>query len=200
MNISIKRKIEMVRIITGTKKGRKLITLEGEATRPTSERIKGAIFSSIQFDVENRRVLDLFAGSGQLGFEALSRGAESVTFVDSERDAMEIVKKNARALDFFDRAKYSVADYRNYIRKAAGRDKFDLVFIDPPYAMECCVESAMRLRDAELIIPGAILVLESGTEEISETDPRLSGFKFVKSTSYGKKTAVNVLIYRGVGE
>jgi 16S rRNA (guanine(966)-N(2))-methyltransferase RsmD len=200
MNISIKRKIKMVRIITGTKKGRKLITLEGEATRPTSERIKGAIFSSIQFDVENRRVLDLFAGSGQLGFEALSRGAESVTFVDSERDAMEIVKKNARALDFFDRAKYSVADYRNYIRKAAGRDKFDLVFIDPPYAMECCVESAMRLRDAELIIPGAILVLESGTEEILQTDPRLSGFEFVKSTSYGKKTAVNVLIYRGVGE
>lgn len=200
MNISIKRKIKMVRIITGTKKGRKLITLEGEATRPTSERIKGAIFSSIQFDVENRRVLDLFAGSGQLGFEALSRGAESVTFVDSERDAMEIVKKNARALDFFDRAKYSVADYRNYIRKAAGRDKFDLVFIDPPYAMECCVESAMRLRDAELIIPGAILVLESGTEEILQTDPRLSGFEFIKSTSYGKKTAVNVLIYRGVGE
>jgi hypothetical protein len=66
--------------------------------------------------------------------------------------------------------------------------------------MECCVESAMRLRDAELIIPGAILVLESGTEEILQTDPRLSGFEFVKSTSYGKKTAVNVLIYRGVGE
>ena len=187
----------MVRIITGTKKGQKLITLEGDATRPTSERIKGAIFSSIQFDVENRRVLDLFAGSGQLGFEALSRGAESVTFVDSERDAMEIVKKNARALDFFDKAKYSVADYRNYIRKASGRDKFDLVFIDPPYAMECCVDAAMRLADAELIIPGAIIVMESGTEEINENDPRLTGFEFVKSTNYGKKTAVNILIYRG---
>ena len=187
----------MVRIITGTKKGRKLLTLEGEATRPTSERIKGAIFSSIQFDVENRRVLDLFAGSGQLGFEALSRGAESVTFVDSERNAMEIVKKNARDLDFFDKSKFSVADYRNYIRKASGRDKFDLVFIDPPYAMECCVDAAMRLKDAELIIPGAIIVLESGTEEILEADPRLVGFEFVKSTSYGKKTAVNVLIFRG---
>ena len=187
----------MVRIITGTKKGRKLVTLEGDATRPTSERIKGAIFSSIQFDIENRRVLDLFAGSGQLGFEALSRGAESVTFVDSERDAMEIVKKNARDLGFFDRCKYSVADYRNYIRKASGRDKFDLVFIDPPYAMECCVDAAERLAEAELIIPGAIIVLESGDEEISETDVRLAGFEFVKSTSYGKKTAVNVLIYRG---
>ena len=187
----------MVRIITGSKKGKKLITLEGESTRPTSERIKGAIFSSIQFDIENRRVLDLFAGSGQLGFEALSRGAESVTFVDSERDAMEIVKRNAKDLDFFDKSKFSVADYRNYIRKAAGRDKFDLVFIDPPYAMECCVEAAMRLRDADLIIPGAIIVLESGTEAVSETDPLLSGFEFVKSTSYGKKTSVNILIYRG---
>ena len=187
----------MVRIITGTKKGKKLITLEGDATRPTSERIKGAIFSSIQFDIENRRVLDLFAGSGQLGFEALSRGAESVTFVDSERVAREIVKKNARALDFFDKAKYSVADYRNYIRKASGRDKFDLVFIDPPYAMECCIDAAMRLRDTEIIIPGAIVVMESGTEEITENDPRLLGFDFVKSTSYGKKTSVNILIYRG---
>ena len=190
----------MVRIITGSKKGKKLTTLEGEATRPTSERIKGAIFSSIQFDIENRRVLDLFAGSGQLGFEALSRGAESVTFVDSERDAMEIVKKNARDLGFFDKAKYSVADYRNYIRKASGRDKFDLVFIDPPYAMECCVDAANRLCEAELIIPGAIIVLESGTEEISDNDERLSGFEFVKSTSYGKKTSVNILIYRGKGE
>lgn len=187
----------MVRIITGSKKGKKLATLEGDATRPTSERIKGAIFSSIQFDIENRRALDLFAGSGQLGFEALSRGAESVTFVDSERDAMEIVKKNARDLDFFDKSKFSVADYRNYIRKASGRDRFDLVFIDPPYAMECCVEAAMRLRDAELIIPGAIVVLESGTETVDAADPRLSGFEFVKSTSYGKKTAVNILIYRG---
>lgn len=190
----------MVRIITGSKKGRKLTTLEGDATRPTSERIKGAIFSSIQFDVENRRVLDLFAGSGQLGFEALSRGAESVTFVDSERDAMEIVKKNARDLDFFDRAKYSVADYRNYIRKASGRDKFDLVFIDPPYAMECCVDAAIRLTEAELIIPGAIIVMESGTEKISDTDERLTDFEFVKSTEYGKKTAVNILIYRGKSE
>ena len=190
----------MVRIITGSKKGKKLITLEGEATRPTSERIKGAIFSSIQFDIENRRVLDLFAGSGQLGFEALSRGAESVTFVDSERDAMEIVKKNARALDFFDRAKYSVADYRNYIRKASERDKFDLVFIDPPYAMECCIDAAMRIRDAQLIIPGAIVVLESGTEEIAENDPRLRTFEFLKSASYGKKTSVNILIYKGEEE
>lgn len=187
----------MVRIITGTKKGKKLLTPEGDATRPTSERIKGAMFSSIQFDIENRRALDLFAGSGQLGFEALSRGAESVTFVDSERDTMEIVKRNAKALDFFDKCRYSVADYRNYIRKASGRESFDLVFIDPPYAMECCAEAVKRLCDAELIIPGALLVLESGNEVIDEENEIFRNFEFVKSTSYGKKTAVNILIYKG---
>ena len=78
----------MMRIITGTAKGKKLETLEGDATRPTSERIKEAIFSSIQFEVEDRRVLDLFAGSGQMGLEALSRGAASATFIDSSREAM----------------------------------------------------------------------------------------------------------------
>ena len=187
----------MVRIITGSKKGKKLLTPEGDATRPTSERIKGAMFSSIQFDIENRRVLDLFAGSGQLGFEALSRGAESVTFVEADRDTMDIIKKNAKALDFFDVCKFQVADYRNYIRKASGRDKFDLVFIDPPYAMECCKEALVRLAEAELIIPGAIIVLESGSEEIDAAAEELADFEVVKSTAYGKKTALNIFIYKG---
>lgn len=187
----------MLRIITGSAKGKKLFTLDGEATRPTSERIKGAMFSSIQFDIEGRRVLDLFAGSGQLGLEALSRGAESVSFVDSERDAMEIVKKNARSLGFFDSCRFSVSDYRNFIRKASGRDSYDLVFIDPPYAMECCAEAVVRLAEAELIIPGALVVLESGSERIDLTSPSLSGFECLKSTSYGKKTALHILLYRG---
>lgn len=185
----------MIRIITGSAKGKKLLSPEGESTRPTSDRIKGAMFSSIQFDVEDRRVLDLFAGTGQLGLEALSRGAASCTFVEMDRDVMEIVKKNAKSTGFFEVCRYAVSDWRNYIRKAAGRDVYDLVFIDPPYAMECCADAARRLADAKLIIPGAILVLESGEEEI---DPgALPDFEFVKTTAYGKKTTLNVLIYRG---
>ena len=184
----------MLRIITGTAKGKKIETLEGEATRPTSERIKEAIFSSIQFDIENRRVLDLFAGSGQLGLEALSRGAASVTFVDSAREAMDIVKKNAKATGFFDSCRYTVSDWRNYIRKASGRDRFDLVFIDPPYAMECCADALARLVDADLLENGALVVLESGTEELDASS--LGSFEVVKSTNYGKKTTVNILIYR----
>jgi 16S rRNA (guanine(966)-N(2))-methyltransferase RsmD len=187
----------MLRIITGAAKGKKLITLEGEATRPTSERIKEAVFSSIQFDLEGRRVLDLFAGSGQLGLEALSRGAASAFFTDSAREAIEIVKKNAAVCSFSDRCKYLVSDWRNYIRKASGREQYDLVFVDPPYAMECCADAANYLAEKSLIIPGVIVVLESGEEEIDPTDERLSGYRVIKSTHYGKKTFVNILFYEG---
>ena len=187
----------MMRIITGSAKGKKLVSLEGEATRPTSERIKEAIFSSIQFDVEGRRVLDLFAGSGQMGLEALSRGASRATFIDLSREAMEIVKQNARLCGFFDESHFLVSDWRNYIRKASGREQYDLVFVDPPYAMECCADAANYLAEKELIIPGAIVVLESGEEEISIDDPRLAGYRVIKSTHYGKKTFVKILFYEG---
>jgi 16S rRNA (guanine(966)-N(2))-methyltransferase RsmD len=84
----------MMRIITGKARGVRLASLEGEATRPTAERVKEAIFSALQFELEGRRVLDLFAGSGQLGLEAMSRGAESVMFVDAAPDAVATVKEN----------------------------------------------------------------------------------------------------------
>lgn len=190
----------MMRIITGSAKGKKLLSLEGEATRPTSERIKEAIFSSIQFDLDSRRVLDLFAGSGQMGLEALSRGSAKATFIDSSREAMEIVKENAKNTGFFDSCHFLVSDWRNYIRKAAGRESFDLVFIDPPYANKCCADAVEALVKAELIIPGALIVLESGEEVIDKDDARFSDFDFIKSTQYGKKTAVNVLYYKGKRE
>ena len=187
----------MMRIITGSAKGKRLETLEGEATRPTSERIKEAIFSSIQFEIEGRRVLDLFAGSGQMGLEALSRGAARATFIDSSREAMEIVKKNARLTGLDDNCHYLVSDWKNYIRKASGREQFDLVFVDPPYAMKCCAEAADYLAEREVIIPGALVVLESGEEEILPEDERLRGFEVIKSAHYGKKTILNILVYHG---
>lgn len=184
----------MVRIITGSAKGKKLITREGDATRPTSDRIKGAMFSSIQFDIENRRVLDLFAGSGQLGLEAMSRGAQSVTFVDMDREAMDVVKTNARSIGFFEDCRYSVSDYRNFIRKASGRDLYDLVFIDPPYAMQCCTDAAVRLCESGLLLDGAIVVLECGEESVDTELLRSHGLECTKSTSYGKKTALHIFI------
>ena len=188
----------MLRITTGTAKGKIIKTLEGEATRPTSERIKQAIFSSIQFDIEGRRILDLFAGSGQMGLEGLSRGAKSCMFVDSAREAMDIVKANAKATGFFDSCRYLVSDWRNYIRKASGREVFDLVFIDPPYSLMCAAEAVERLSKGGMLALGAIVVCEVGEENF---DPEsLPGFEVLKSTHYGKKTFVNILLYRGEDE
>lgn len=183
----------MLKIITGTAKGRILKTLEGEATRPTSERIKEAVFSSIQFDIEDRRVLDLFAGCGQLGLESLSRGAASCMFIDSSREAMDIVKANVKATGFDAKCKYLVSDARNYIRKASGREVFDLVFIDPPYALACCADVIRRLITAELLADGAIIVSESGEESLNPADfPEL---EVTKSKRYGTKTEINIFLY-----
>ena len=186
-----------MRVITGSAKGKKLKTLEGDATRPTSERIKGAIFSSIQFEIEGRAVLDLFAGSGQMGIEALSRGASRAFFVDSSREAMEIVKYNISACGFSDRAKYLVQDYRNYIRKASGREKFDLVFIDPPYSLGVATEAVSLLEKHSLLLPGAIVALETGEEKVDPCDEKFKNFELIKSAQYGKMTAVNIFVYRG---
>ena len=186
-----------MKIVTGTLKGKRLVSLEGDATRPTSERIKEAIFSSIQFDIENRRVLDLFAGSGQMGLEALSRGAASATFIDSSIDAMNVVKANIRSTGQNDKTHTLVSDYRNYIRKASRTASgiFDLVFIDPPYALACAKDALVRLREADLLADGALCVLEVGEEPLDfSTDP-FRCFEVLKNTSYGKKSSVAILLY-----
>jgi 16S rRNA G966 N2-methylase RsmD len=89
-----------------------------------------------------------------------------------------------------------VSDFRNYIRKASGKESFDLVFIDPPYAMKCCKDAALLLAKSGLLLPGAIVCLESGEEVIDTDSPELSDFEVIKSSSYGKKSSVNILLYR----
>ncbi len=185
----------MPKIITGKAKGKILKTLEGNMTRPTSERIKEAVFSSIQFDIEDRRVLDLFAGCGQLGLEALSRGAVSCMFIDSSREAMDIIKANAQNTGFASISKYLVSDAKNYIRKASGREVFDLVFIDPPYSLECSAEILRKLCDAGLLAGGAIVVCESGTEVIDAS--AFPEFEVTKSRRFGKMTEINIFLYHG---
>ena len=120
-----------MRIITGSARGAKLISLEGESTRPTSERAKEALFSMIQFEIEGRRVLDLYAGSGQLGLEALSRGAAFCMFVDQNPEAIAIVKKNAEKTRLADKCRTIISDSCNYVRKCAGGDKYNIILVDP---------------------------------------------------------------------
>lgn len=151
-----------MRIITGSARGTKLFSLDGEdVTRPTTERVKEALFSMIQFDIEGRRILDLFAGSGQLGLEALSRGAASATFVDVSREAVSIIRKNAEKTKLLDRSRILNADYKAVIKSMAGREKFDIVFLDPPYASQGVAHALNAMIKADILAKGAIVVCES---------------------------------------
>ena len=156
----------MMRIITGTARGTKLVTLEGEATRPTSERTKESVFSMLQFDIEGRRVLDLFGGSGQMGLEALSRGAASATIVDQSPDAVKIIKTNAQKTKLFDRCVILTKDYKAYLKGT--KDKFDIIFLDPPYDTNMLSEALRIILEQDMLNYQGSIVLESGSDDIPE--------------------------------
>jgi len=150
-----------MRIITGTARGTKLAALEGEITRPTTDKVKEAVFSMIQFDIEGRAVLDLFAGSGQLALEALSRGAARATMIDQSRDAAAIIMENAKKTHLFEKCRISAADYTSFIRGAAGREQYDVIFLDPPYNTDLLPAALKALADADLCAPGSTIVCET---------------------------------------
>lgn len=175
----------MMRIITGTARGTKLATLEGEMTRPTTERAKEAIFSMIQFDVEGRSVLDLFAGSGQMGLEALSRGAEHATLVDQAKAPIGIITQNAQKTRLADRCRIVCADYAEFLRSRTGSERYDLVFLDPPYGDNLLPGALRLLMEKRLLKPGAIIVCESGSETIFGDAATEAKYTVLRSAKYG---------------
>ncbi len=181
-----------MRIITGSAKGIRLKTLEGDLTRPTAERVKEAVFSMIQLDIEGRRVLDLFSGSGQMALEALSRGAESAVLVDKNKDAIRIIEDNALKTKLFAQCKIWRSDYMDYIRRNHG-EKFDIVFLDPPYAAKLYRPALQALLQYKLLKPTTLIVCESGESEIFDGDESLAAcFDVVKSSRYSK-TYITIL-------
>lgn len=169
-----------MRVITGTARGKRLLTREGEAVRPTPERVKEALFSIIQFEIEGRRVLDLFAGSGQLGIEALSRGAKEAVFVDSSKDSASVVQKNLESCGFVDSARIEVMDFVSYLMRS---DRpFDLAFLDPPYRTGL-LQRALPLVAAKMN-PGGTIICENPSDE--EMPQSAGEFSRVRSYRYGK--------------
>lgn len=156
-----------MRIITGSARGTKLVTLEGEVTRPTIDKVKEALFSMIQFDIEGRNVLDLFAGSGQLGLEALSRGAAKATFIDESRKAVDVVIDNAKKTHLFDKCRISASGAIPFLKSAAGKESYDIVFLDPPYGSDLLAQVLKQLSDGKVLAPGAIIVCECDTDIVS---------------------------------
>lgn len=175
-----KERRKTMRVITGTARGRKLETLEGEAVRPTTDRVKEALFSIIQFQLEGRRVLDLFAGSGQLGIEALSRGAAEAVFIDSSRAAVETVKRNLIHVKLADKAQVLLTDAYTFL--ANSQKPFDIALLDPPYGKGLLQEILPRL--ARWMNPGGVILCES---PLAEELPQTAGeFSIAKEYKYGK--------------
>ena len=177
----------LMRVITGTARGRKLLTPDGtDIVRPTSEKVKEAIFSAIQFDIEGRRVLDLFAGSGQLGIEALSRGAASAVFVDSSSTSLGVVKKNLEATGLLEYASVISGDYSSYLLRC--NQQFDIVFLDPPYKSGFLLDALTKIAP-QLSDYGFVFCEHPTGALMPET---VSGLKIKRTYKFG---TVSVTMY-----
>ena len=178
-----------MRVITGTARGRRLKELEGRETRPTTDRVKEGLFSAIQFDIEGRRVLDLFAGTGQLGIEALSRGAAFCDFVDSAPAALKIVQRNIKTCGVEDRSACHGKDFTAFLTKS--REKYGLIFLDPPYASGN-LERALELTTTiDIVVGNGIIVCESPAEHTLPILP--DAFEMGGEYRYGR---TKVTLYR----
>ena len=175
-----------MRVITGTARGTRLSTLAGEdVTRPTPELVKEAVFSSIQFELEGRTMLDLFAGSGQMGIEALSRGAAAATFVDASRDAVKIIGENVKKTHLEDKSTVVTATAEQYIKTSRGK-KFDYVFLDPPYALRALPDTLAAIYDAGLLKETSVVICED-EKYFDEGDEKIfSRYELRKSARYGR--------------
>lgn len=176
-----------MRVITGSRRGSRLSTLPGEDVRPTPERVKEAVFSAIQFDIEGRRMLDLFGGSGQMGIEALSRGASFVRFCEINPAAADVIEKNLEKTGFSPSAAVSRCDYRSCLSLC--RETFDIAFLDPPYDSGCLPDALPRVT-AVMSDAGIILCEHPSYVSLPEST---GGFALARRYRYGK---VHVSLYR----
>ena len=168
-----------MRVITGTARGRKLREPEGMAIRPTTDSVKEAIFNTIQFDIEGRRVLDLFAGTGQLGIEALSRGARECVFIDQSTAAVKLVRENLKACGLT--ATVLQTDAIGYLSQG---QKFDLIFLDPPYDTMLVEKALQTVQKSDILTRGGLIVCETRREKVL---PEMTApYVLRREKSYGK--------------
>jgi len=174
---------DCMRVISGKARGRKLVSLEGLLTRPTTDRVKESIFNIISPYIPARRVLDLFAGSGALGVEALSRGSVHCTFVEANKDAMAIVKKNIELTRAEESSSTVFGDAFSFLNKCT--EGFDVIFLDPPYNTGLLKKSVELIKAKNLLSEGGIILCES---EVGGEEPPADIYKIIKQAKYGKTT------------
>lgn len=182
--------VSIMRVITGSARGRRLLSPEGFDVRPTTDKVKESIFNIIQFDIQNAVVLDLFAGSGQLGIEALSRGAERAVFVDLSKKSLDTVKKNIELCKFSSCADTVLVDSVAFLQNTS--KKFDVVFLDPPYHKQLCDKAFEYLP--RCLNDDAVVICETQNDELLPLScgplsvDREYKYSAIKLTVYRKKS------------
>jgi 16S rRNA (guanine966-N2)-methyltransferase len=176
-----------MRVIAGSRRSLPLKTLEGDTTRPTADKYKETLFNCIQMDVPGSRFLDLFAGSGAVGIEALSRGAKHAVFIENNRDALDIVKQNIHFTKFESESDILRGDAISYLRRLPVVD-FDIIFIDPPYGMGLERQALEILSDKKFKNQDVIIIAESKLDEdydfIEDTQFRIYKTKNYKTNKH----------------
>ena len=176
-----------MRIISGSLRGSKLFTLEGENTRPTLDRVKEALFSKINYDLPESIVLDLFSGSGALALESISIGAEKAYICDLSRDAIRIIKQNIEKTRTEDKTFLLNCDYKKALEKfKKDKIKFDIIFLDPPYKTDFAEEATKIILESNILSDNGIIVLETDDKEkvINNLDKEFIEIKDIKK--YGR--------------
>ena len=153
-----------MRVISGTARGRKLKELQGMETRPTTDKVKESLFNIIQFEIEGRRVLDLFGGTGQLGVEALSRGAERCTFVDQRREAVSLIRENLKLCGLSERSRVVQGEALSFL--ASCGEKFDVILLDPPYEGELLSRAVEAITRFDILSEHGIMICESAADRL----------------------------------
>lgn len=180
-----------MRVISGKARGTKLSSIESLSTRPTLDRVKESLFNIIQNNLRDAVVLDLFAGSGQLGIEALSRGADKAYLCDINRDAVKMIKQNLEKTKLKDKAVVINEDYKKALRILNTNEKFDIIFIDPPYKEDIAVDSIIDIIHESKLKENGIMIIE--TDEI-ERDLReinkIENIKIIDQRKYGRASLI----------
>jgi len=176
-----------MRVISGSARGRRLKEIKIDTIQPTSDKVKEAIFTIIAFDIEGRRVLDLFAGTGQLGIEAISRGAASVVFVDSSGDSVKLINENLRHCNLSDTAAVYATDALRYLEYD---EKFDIIFVDAPYDTQLTSKALLKIIEFDKLNINGIIIceLKTGTIMPSITLP----YELKKEYKYGNTTLLKI--------